>query len=199
MRNIFTKIKNTFSFESNNTKYRDELIPYLISLVICILSYFVAYYFELYSEFLICIILVIVFLILFWKTLTLLPRLYEVKINKIDCKVLDGKYTFKSEKAYIDYNILKKILKNTMGGFKLYCGSSEGKTHIIKVSILWYKRKNKTERKYYFDREECDFGKMLMLLNKNKVINNSKIEILGTNAYKIENSKVIKILIERYS
>jgi len=134
-----------------------------------------------------------------WKTLTLLPRLYDVKENKIDCKVLNGKYIFKSEKAYVDYRILKKILKNALGGFKLYCGTTEGKNHIIKVEVLWYKRKNKIERKYYFDRIEYDFGKMLMLLNENRVINNSKIEVLGTSEYKIENSKVIKILIERYN
>ena len=196
---ILPKIKKTFSFESNNTKYTDELFPYLISLFICMLSYSAAYYFELYTKTLVSIILVVVFVIFFWQTIILLPRLYAVKINKIDCKFLDGKYIFESEKTYIDYRILKKILKNTLGGFKLYCGSIEGKTHIIKVSVLWYKRKNKTERKYYFDREECDFGRMLMLLNENKLINNFKIEIIGTNAYKIENSEVIKILIERYN
>ena len=199
MSNIFTKIKKIFSFESNNTKYRDELFPYLISLFICMLSYSAAYYFEIYSNFFVKVIMVIVFVIFFWQTFTLLPRLYEVKNNKIDCEVMDGKYIFKSEKVYIDYRILKKILKNTLGGFKLYCGSGEGKNHVIKVRVLWYKRKNKIERKYYFDRVEYDFGKMLMLLNENKVINNSKIEILGTNAYKIENSKVIKMLIDSYN
>lgn len=199
MSKIFTKIKKIFSFETINTKYRDEVIPYLISLVVCILSFLAVYHFKLYTNSLITIILLIVFVILFLQTVTLLPRLYEVKINKIDCKVLNGSYNFKSEKVYIDYRILKKILSNTLGGFKLYCGSSDGRNHIIKVSVFWYKRKNKIERKYYFDRVEYDFGKMLILLNENNVINNSKIEILGTNASKIENSKVIKLLIERYN
>ena len=199
MSNIFTKIKKIFSFESNNTKYRDELFPYLISLFICIASYSAAYYFEIYSNFFIRIILVIVIVIFFLQTVTLVPRLYDVKINKIDCKVLNRSYNFKSEKVYIDYRILKKILNNTLGGFKLYCNSSDGRNHIIKVSVLWYKRKNKIERKYYFDRVEYDFGKILMLLNENKMIINSKIEILGTNAYKIENSKVVKNLIDRYN
>lgn len=199
MSNIFTGIKKTLFFESDNTNYKDELIVNLICLLITIFVYASAYYFEIYSYFFVRIIMVIVFVIFFWQTFTLLPRLYEVKINKIDCKVLNGSYNFKSEKVYIDYRILKKILNNTLGGFKLYCGSSDGRNHIIKVSVLWYKRKNKIERKYYFDRVEYDFGKMLMLLNENNVINNSKIEILGTNAYKIENSKVIKLLIERYN
>lgn len=198
MSDIITKIKKTFSFHSDNINYREELFIYLICLLVYMLIYAFIYYLELYTETIISVILFIIFVVFFWQTFTLLPRLYEVKNNKIDCKVIDGKYIFKSEKVYIDYRIFKKILKNTLGGFKLFCGSSEGKNHVIKVRVLWYKRKNKVERKYYFDRVGYDFGKMLMLLNENKVINNSKIEILGTNAYKIENSKVIEILMEDY-
>ena len=91
---------------------------------------------------LIGVILSINFILFVWQTIAFSFRLYEVRNNKIDMKIMDGDYVFKGEPIEVIYKDLKKILNKTNGGFKLYCKGNDGKNHHCHSNYDHSPRKN---------------------------------------------------------
>ena len=199
MKRILSNITHSFSSKSNHSKYRIEIFIYLVFLSIYTMINIIIYFVDKNNKYNTGIIIAIGLVIYFWQTIAFLFRLYEVKINKIDENVMSGKYKFKSVAVDVNYRELKKILINTDSGFKLYCKGINDKNHVIRVKVLLYEKKQKIEKRYYFDRVEYDLGKVLMLVNELNLINNSKVIILGNNIAKKNNSEYIKHLLSEYA
>ncbi len=198
MSKLFAILKRLFSIKSNYLKYRNEVFIYLIFFSIYVFVAIIIYFVDKNNEYNTGYILAIVFILFLWQTGALVFRLYEVKNNKIDLNILNGKYNFQSESVDINYKDLKKILQRTDGGFKLYCKGKNDKNHIIRVRVLLYEKKHKIEKKYYFDRIECDLGKLLMLINELDLVNNSKVIILGNDIVRKNNAEYIEYLLNKY-
>ena len=84
-------------------------------------------------------------------------------------------YNYKSESVDINYKDLKKILAKTTASFKVYCKGLDDKNHVIRVKVVLYEKIKKMHQRYFFDGVEYDLGKVLMLMNEMKLVNNSKV------------------------
>lgn len=199
MSKIISNIINSFSSKSNRTKYRIEILIYLVFLSIYTMINLTVYFVDKNNNYNTGIILVIAFIVFLWQTGALLFRLYEVKNNKIDLNIMNGEYNFQSESIDINYKDFKNILQKTNAGFKLYCKGTDDKNHVVRVRVLFYKKKQKIEKRYYFDRVEYELGKVLMLVNETNLVNNSKVIILGNDIARKNNSEYIQHLLSEYS
>ena len=199
MKKILSNITHSFSSKSNYSKYRNEIFIYLVFLSIYTMINITIYFVDKNNKYNTGIILAIAFIVFLWQTGALAFRLYEVRNNKIDLNIMNGEYNFQSESVDINYKDLKKILQKTNVGFKLYCKGTDDKNHVIRVRVLLYEKKQKIEKRYYFDRVEYDLGKVLMLVNELNLVNNSKVIILGNDIAKKNNSEYIKQLLSEYA
>ena len=203
MNKIIINIRNSFSLKSNNINYRIEIFRYFVFLIIFAMIDIVCIIFDKNDKYhegitLIGIILSSNFVLFVWQTISFLFRLYDVRNNKMDIKIMDGDYVFKGESIEVIYKDLKKILNKTNGGFKLYCKGSDGKNHIIRTKVLVHEKEKRIERKYYFDRVQCDFGKVLMLMNELNLVNDSRVTILGNDIAEKKNIEFVKHLLKKY-
>lgn len=203
MNKIIVNVRNSFSSKSNNTKYQIEIFTYFVFLTIFTMLNIMCIIFDKNDKHyegitLIGVILSSNFILFVWQTIAFSFRLYEVRNNKIDMKIMDGDYVFKGEPIEVIYKDLKKILNKTNGGFKLYCKGNDGKNHIIRTKVLVHDKERRIERNYYFDRVQYDFGKVLMLMNELNLVRDSKVTILGNNIEEKNNFEYIKCLLKKY-
>lgn len=195
---IFNKIKSTFSIKSNNVEYKHDLLLYFVFFGIYAVVFIACYLIDKDNTYNTGHILAIILVVFLWQTITLIFRLNEVKINKFDLNIIKGKCSFNCDEIDINYKDLKKILNNINGSLKLYCKSNDNKKHVIRVRVALYPKANKIDKVYYFDMVKYDLDKLLMLLNEQHVLDNSKVTIIGNNIDKNNNSKVIDALLNKY-
>ena len=95
---------------------------------------------------------------------------------------------------------MDKIVVYNVG---LYCRLSlddglDNKNHVIRVKVVLYEKIKKMYQRYFFDGVEYDLGKVLMLMNEMKLVNNSKVVILGNDVLRKNNLEFTRQLLKEY-
>lgn len=181
---MWTGVKKLFSFKTNNSKYSIEIYSYILCIAIFLMFALLDYIIDNQFGYDLVGLRFVYAGIFLWQTYAFISRMIDVfSINK-DLKIINGKYKFKSNSIKINYKDLKKFLSNTIISIKFYCVDSENENHIIEVHVYTNKQSTAIKRKYYFDKNEFELTKILMLINEKNMINNSQITIIDNSIYK---------------
>lgn len=195
MRKILHIVKESFTLHTKGTKYLYEFFVWLFMAIIFALLNLLGQYIRYKYD---NVIITIVFILFVWQTVTLFFRLFQVKENKIEKKILNNEYVFPCDPVLINYKKFKNILMNSLGSYNLYCKSNKDKNHIIGLRVYYHKRKDMIEKVYYFDGIEYDFNKLLMIINEKGLIVGNDVIVLGNNMSKKMNPDFVYHLIKEY-